>query len=171
MAVQDDQPCSSSMSNVCLEERDIEGPVLDEPLEKTILQLHWWLTFYGDEPASNERELHRYQGIAYSYSGKLSIVCVFFSYRVRKLKSQGAGFVGIDGTYLKRKCQKCLSQQCSVAPLPCPGFPTVGWRMIDLHQPQAFLAEMPCISQSTLYTYLAEGVGNVKGISCTETRV
>ena len=38
----------------------------------------------------------------------------------------------------------------------------IGLKMIDLQQPQAFLAEMPSISQPTLYTCLAEGVGNVK---------
>ena len=47
MAV-DDQPCSSRMVNVCLEESDIEGAILDEPLEtKTVNQLRWWLTCHG----------------------------------------------------------------------------------------------------------------------------
>ena len=56
MARRGDQPYSSSAVTVCLEESDIEGAVLDEPLEtKTILQLRWWLTCHGVESPSNEK--------------------------------------------------------------------------------------------------------------------
>ena len=79
------------------------------------------------------------------------------------MKSEGARVIDVDGTYLERKLQKLLCQHSSVAPLPCPSFPTVGWKMINLQQPQESLPEMPSTSQSTLYTYLAKGVGNIKG--------
>ena len=61
MAKQDDLPCSSNTVTACfnLEESDIEGALLDEPLKaKTILQLHWWLMCHGVEPPSNEKKLH-----------------------------------------------------------------------------------------------------------------
>ena len=87
---------------------------------------------------------------------------VLYIRRVRKMKSEGAKVIDVDGTYLERKHQK-LSQHSSVAPLPCPGFPMIGWKLITLDKPREMSADMPSISQSTLYTYLAEGVGNVKG--------
>ena len=82
---------------------------------------------------------------------------------MRKFKSEGVHVIDVDGTYLEGKRQKLLSNNSSVTMLPCPSFPTVGWLAVDLQQPQSFPADMPSISQSILYTYLAEGVGNVKG--------
>ena len=79
------------------------------------------------------------------------------------MKLEGAQVVDVDGTYLERKRQKLLSQHSSVALLPRPSFPTIGWKLITLDQQQEMPAEMPSVSQSTLYTYLAEGVGNVRG--------
>ena len=79
------------------------------------------------------------------------------------MKLEGTQAVDVDGTYLERKRQKLLSQHSSVALLPHPSFPTVGWKLITLDQQQEMPAEMPSVSQSTLYTYLAEGVGNVRG--------
>lgn len=72
--------------------------------------------------------------------------------------------IDVDGTYLERKRQKLLPQNPALEPLPCPDFPAVGWLVITLgDHPQEIPAEMPSILQSTLYTYLAEGVGNTKG--------
>lgn len=79
------------------------------------------------------------------------------------MKLEGAKVVDVDGTYLEQKRQKLLSQHSSVALLPRPSFPMVGWKLISLDQQQEMLAEMPSISQSTLYTYLAEGLGNARG--------
>lgn len=79
------------------------------------------------------------------------------------MKLEGTKVVDVDGTYLERKRQKLLSQHSSVALLPRPSFPAIGWKLITLDQQQEMPAEMPSVSQSTLYTYLAEGVGNVRG--------
>ena len=69
----------------------------------------------------------------------------------------------VDGTYLERKRLRLLSSNTPVAPLPCPRFPLHGWQTIQNSSAQEVAKEMPSISQSTLYTYLAEGVGNAKG--------
>ena len=83
---------------------------------------------------------------------------------MRQVKLEGTNVIDVDGTYLERKRQKLLSQNSSVAPLQCPDFPMIGWKVITLSDhPQEMPAEMPSISQSTLYTYLAEGMGNAKG--------
>ena len=50
-----------------------------------------------------------------------------------------------------------------MAHLPCPAFPLCGWQTIKENNAQEVAKEMPSVSQSTLYTYLTEGVGNAKG--------
>ena len=68
----------------------------------------------------------------------------------------------IDGTYLERKRQKLLSLNVPVEPLPCPAFPLCGWQTVQKENAKEVAKDMPSVSQSILYTYLAEGVGNKK---------
>lgn len=71
------------------------------------------------------------------------------------MKLEGTQVVDVDGTYLERKRQKLLSQHSSVALLPRPSFPTIGWKLITLDQQQEMPAEMPSVSQSTrIHTWL-----------------
>lgn len=75
------------------------------------------------------------------------------------MKLEGTKVVDIDSTYLEQKRQKLL-------------YSTHQWhsrhvlaflQLISLDHQQKMLAKMPSVSQSTLYTYLAECVGNVRG--------
>ena len=49
---------STSAVVVTLEEKDVEGAALEEPLDiKTLPQLLWWLLCYGIEASSSEKRL------------------------------------------------------------------------------------------------------------------
>ena len=51
--------------------------MLDEPLEtKTVLQLRWWLTCHGDEPASNEKKAALIARYTYRHALYYSFVCL-----------------------------------------------------------------------------------------------
>ena len=91
----------------------------------------------------------------------MCIICLCF--RVRQSKIDKASVLDIDGTYLERKRQKLLSSNVRVASLPRPAFPLTGWQTVDEKSSEEVTKEMPIITQSTMYTYLAEGVGNAKG--------
>lgn len=69
----------------------------------------------------------------------------------------------VDGTYMERKRQKLLSSNINVAPLPYPSFPLEGWQAVEECNAEHIAKQLPSISNTTLYTYLAEGVGNTKG--------
>lgn len=71
--------------------------------------------------------------------------------------------VDVDGTYLEKKRQRLMSSNITVAPLPTPYFPLHGWIEVKDKNAQSAAKDMPSVSPSTLYTYLAEGVGNAKG--------
>lgn len=77
-------------------------------------------------------------------------------------RSNGMKVVDVDGTYLEKKRKRLLEAGLNVAPLPLPSLPVHGWHTLS---PECPLLEpdFPSISQVTLYTYLAEGVGNTKG--------
>ena len=88
---------------------------------------------------------------------------MIFIFRVRLAKSEKVPVVDVDGTYLEKKCQKLLSSNIAVAPLLTPSFPLHGWTEVNDDNAQSITTDMPAVSPSTLYTYLAEGVGNAKG--------
>lgn len=72
--------------------------------------------------------------------------------------------VDVDGTYLeKKKRQRYLSSNIAVTPLSTPSYPLHGWTEVKDNNTQTIVKDMPSVSPSTLYTYLAEGVGNAKG--------
>ena len=71
--------------------------------------------------------------------------------------------IDIDGTYLEKKRQRLLAANIKVAPLPRPAFPPHGWQNVDETNAAEVAIHMPCVLPTTLYTYLAEGVGNAKG--------
>ncbi len=48
-----------------------------------------------------------------------------------------------------------------MAHLPCPALPLCGWQTVQENNAQEVTKEMPSVSQSILYTYLAEGVGSM----------
>ena len=49
------------------------------------------------------------------------------------------------------------------APLPLPTFPPLGWTLITEINQREMKALMPVVYPTTLYEYLAEGVGNASG--------
>ncbi len=71
--------------------------------------------------------------------------------------------VDVDGTYLEKKRQRLLLSNIAVAPLSTPSYPLHGWTEVNDDSTQRIVKDMPSLSPSTLYTYLAEGVGNAKG--------
>ena len=57
MSVATTSSCSSV--TITLEESDIEGAQLEEPLEsKTMHQLRWWLLCHGQDAPSNVKKVH-----------------------------------------------------------------------------------------------------------------
>ena len=84
MLREQDLPCNSSAVTISLEESDIEGATLEEPLEtKTILQLRWWLTCHGVEPPSSEKKtalIARYMYI-FRY-GSCCVSSLYFFYNL-----------------------------------------------------------------------------------------
>lgn len=83
-------------------------------------------------------------------------------YRVRKAKSENAKVIDVDGTYLEKKRQRLLAANVQVALLPPPAFPPHGWQIVDEEKATQVAGRMPCVLPTTLYTYLAKGVGNTK---------
>ena len=82
---------------------------------------------------------------------------------MRKAKADQVGVIDVDGTYLERKRQRLLSSNVNVGPLPYPAFPLHGWQTVEESNAKNMANQLPSVSQTTLYTYLAEGVGNTKG--------
>ena len=56
-----------------------------------------------------------------------------------------------------------LSSNINVAPLPQPAFPLRGWQTVEESNSKEIGKQLPIVSPTTLYTYLAEGVGNTNG--------
>ena len=82
---------------------------------------------------------------------------------MQKAKAENATVIDVDGTYLERKRQKLLASNISVEPLPHPIYPPLGWQTVLEQNQKEIALQMPCVLPTTLYTYLAEGVGNAKG--------
>ena len=90
-------------------------------------------------------------------------VCIPITYRVRQAKKQGRAVIDVDGSYLYRKQMQLEASGITCAPLPLPTFPPLGWTQVsDLNQREIKMS-MPLLYPTTLYEYLAEGVGNVSG--------
>lgn len=88
---------------------------------------------------------------------------MYYVCRIRSAKTEGVSVVDVDGTYLERKRQSLLSANVNVAPLPIPNFPLHGWESIDGSNVDVIAKQLPCVLPTSLYTYLAEGVGNSRG--------
>lgn len=72
--------------------------------------------------------------------------------------------VDIDGTYLEKKRKQLLEAGETVPEaISLPTFPLSGWRTISAGTDVLLEADFPSVSHGTLYTYLAEGFGNVLG--------
>ena len=69
--------------------------------------------------------------------------------------------IDVDGTYLEKKRERLIEADLDVPPLPIPTHPVQG--LVKLSESPSLEENFPSISQGTLYTYLAEGVGNTKG--------
>ena len=86
-----------------------------------------------------------------------------FVFRIRTAKAEGVGVIDVDGTYLEKKRLDLMSANVNVAPLPPPNFPLHGWQSVEESNAEDIAKQLPCILPTTLYTYLAEGVGNARG--------
>ena len=84
-------------------------------------------------------------------------------YRVREAKRQGKAVIDGDGSYLYRKRMQLEASGMTCAPLPLPSFPPLGWTLLTETNQMEMKALMPVVYPTTLYEYLAEGVGNVSG--------
>ena len=82
---------------------------------------------------------------------------------MRKAKFENAAVIDVDGTYLEHKRQKLLDSHVAVAPLQRPTHPPCGWQTVSDGTWESLAQQMPCVLPTTLYTCLAEGVGNAKG--------
>ena len=60
------------------------------------------------------------------------------------------------------RLSRLLAANVQVVPLPRPTFPPHGWQIVDEKNAAQVAGCMPCVLPTTLYTYLAEGVGNAK---------
>ena len=85
------------------------------------------------------------------------------NFRVRKAQAENAAVIDVDGTYLEHKRQQLLASQVAVAPLQRPPHPPCGWQTLSDDNRERLALQMPCVLPTTLYAYLAEGVGNAKG--------
>ena len=102
----------------------------------------------------------------YQHTSICVYICIIYIIchpRVRQCKADKAPVIDVDGTYLERKRQRLLSSNLPVVLLPCPAFPLRGWQIVQENNAKEIAKDMPSVSQSTLYTYLAEGVWNAKG--------
>ena len=88
---------------------------------------------------------------------------IFFCCRIRTAKAEGVAVVDVDGTYLERKRLSLVSANVNVAPLPQPHFPLHGWQLVNESNAEEIAKDFPCVLPTTLYTYLAEGVGKARG--------
>ena len=84
-------------------------------------------------------------------------------YRVREAKRQGKAVIDGDGSYLYRKRMQLEASGMTCAPLPLPSFPPLGWTLLTETNQMEMKALMPVVYPTTLFEYLAEGVGNVSG--------
>ena len=91
------------------------------------------------------------------------LVHVFHTHRVRQAKRHGKGVIDVDGSYFYRKREKLEASGVTCAPLPLPTFPPLGWTLITDSNQRNVKPVMPVVYPTTLYEYLAEGVGNVSG--------
>ena len=78
----------------------------------------------------------------------------------------------VDGSYLYRKRLLLETSGIVCAPLPLPSFPPLGWTQVTDTNQEEIKKAMPLIHPTTMYEYLAEGVGNVsgRGAFCALTR-
>ena len=84
--------------------------------------------------------------------------------RIREAQKRGAKVVDVDGTYLEKKRKKLLEAgELVPEAVSLPAFPLDGWRTISPGTSIVLETNFPSVSHGTLYTYLAEGVGNVQG--------
>ena len=69
----------------------------------------------------------------------------------------------IDGSYLARKHTSTSSSGLTCAPLPLPDEPPLGWNDVTEENREEMAEQIPAVFPTTLYSYLADGVGNVSG--------
>ena len=81
-STQDDNTGSSSSVMVSLEEGDIEGASLEEPLEtKRIPQLRWWLLCHGSDPPASEKKptlIKRQGSCMYQHTSICVYICIIY---------------------------------------------------------------------------------------------
>lgn len=83
--------------------------------------------------------------------------------RIKKAQSDQTKVIDVDGTYLEKKKKHLIESGMNLPSLPIPPFPVLGWRKLTPSENPLLEDDFPCVSQGTLYTYLAEGVGNTRG--------
>ena len=71
--------------------------------------------------------------------------------------------VDVDGSYLYRNREQLEASGITHAPLPFPTFPPLGWTLITDSNQRDVKITLLVVHPTTLYEYLAEGVGNVSG--------
>jgi hypothetical protein len=79
--------------------------------------------------------------------------------RVREAVKEGCRVIDVDGSYLYRKHQQMKQQSRNVAPLGLPPPPVSGWELVCEDNHRDISSRIPKVTQGTVYTYLAEGVG------------
>lgn len=85
------------------------------------------------------------------------------NFRIRQAILDRKGVIDIDGSYLPRKHRDLCASGVPCDPLPLPSQPPLGWKVIESSNHEQMAKHIPAIFPSTLYQYLAEGVGNVGG--------
>ena len=85
------------------------------------------------------------------------------TYRICQAKQEGARVVDIDGSFLSIKHARLSSAGMICAPLPLPHEPPLGWTNVTEENQREVALQIPSVFPTTLYNYLAEGVGNVSG--------
>ena len=147
-----------------LEEKDIEGASLEEPLDsKTVPQLRWWLLCHGVQVPTSEKKAALIKRCIGVHCKLHYTMFIFLCFRIRTAKAEGVGVIDVDGTYLERKRLSLVSANVNVAPLPQPNFPLHGWQSVEESNADDIAKQLLCVLPTTLYTYLAEGVGNARG--------
>ena len=71
--------------------------------------------------------------------------------------------IDVDGSCLPQKQEALAAVGVSCAPLPPPSQPPQGWTYVSEANQHSIAEHIPKVYPSTLYQYLAEGVGNISG--------
>ena len=84
-------------------------------------------------------------------------------FRVRQAKHEKRKVIDIDGSYLPRKYQQLQASGIHCAPLSIPRLPPLGWTRDTDDNRDDVGKLLSKVFPTTLYHYLAEGVGNTSG--------